>query len=518
MEIAIVGSGVAGSLMAWRLAQARHRVTLIEAGPRVDRKRALARYREAAVKQPHTPYPQNVPGPRIDDHEAHYRQQGPELFMGLYERLAGGTTWHWLGTALRLLPEDFELHSRFGVGRDWPLDYAELQPFYLEAERQLGVSGPDGLDFGSPRRGDYPMPALPQAEVDSLVAAAAAQLGGRVLPLPQARNSRRYRGRPACCGSASCIPICPIAAKYDAGVHLTRAETAGATLRENTVVTKLESAPGGHIRRAHWRCRDGSEGALEADLFVLACHAIETPRLLLESNLANRSEQVGRNLMGAAAQLSWGLAPQPVYPYRAPQATSGLFEGRSGPQRRQRAGFVTTIATDGWPDNGPADSLAELVGQGLRGPALREALRELVARQFALVSTCEVLPNPDNRVELDPDFRDALGRPRPRLRYRAGEYAEKGLAAARESHQSLLETMGASRIAHSSGADPGYILGTTRMGNDPSDSVVDRNLICHQHPNLMLVGSGVFPTAGTAPPTLTVAALALRAAQFVLNV
>ncbi|MFA5506533.1 MAG: FAD-dependent oxidoreductase, partial [Vulcanimicrobiota bacterium] len=141
MKIVVVGAGVAGALVAWRLASAGNEVIILEAGPPVDRLQAVEKFRSEIQRLPHSPYPESelAPSPRLNDWESHFRQQGPELFTGIYQRLLGGTTWHWLGTALRLLPEDFELQSRFGVGVDWPLGYDELEPWYCEAERELGV-------------------------------------------------------------------------------------------------------------------------------------------------------------------------------------------------------------------------------------------------------------------------------------------------------------------------------------------------------------------------------------------
>jgi choline dehydrogenase-like flavoprotein len=200
-------------------------VTVVEAGPQVDRGVALNRLERAAVRVPEAPYeiaPYAESPATIKD--TYIQQDGPDPFRSTYLRLVGGTTWHWLGTALRLLPSDLELRSRYGVGEDWPLRYSDLAPWYDAAESELGVSGPDDDFLGPPRQKPYPMPGLPAALGDRLIEQIAGGFGFKVRVSPQARNSRPFDGRPACCASSSCIPICPVQAKYDATVHLRKAE------------------------------------------------------------------------------------------------------------------------------------------------------------------------------------------------------------------------------------------------------------------------------------------------------
>lgn len=503
-DVAVVGSGVAGALVAWRLASAGARVVLLEAGSRVDRAVAVRHYQSSPDRSLDSPYPESarVGAPSAKDVGQHYVQEGPEFVSGLYLRAVGGSTWHWLGTAMRLHPNDFRMRSRYGVGMDWPLGYEDLEPCYAAAEEALGVAGDD--PWQAPRSGGYPMPAHPATAADYAVAVAAASLGWRTRLLPQARNSVAWAGRPVCCGAASCVPICPIGAKYDAGVHVQAAVRAGALLLEGAAVQRLE--PGW---RLHWKRRDGREGVTTAARVVLAAHAVETPRLLLNSGLGG--DAVGRHLMVGNAVLSTALAPEPVHPYGAPQATSGL-DFRDGAHRAERSGFLLAISNDGWPDGAPDRLASRLIRRGLRGLGLQEALRDHAQRQVALVSTCEDLPDEENRVDLAPDAPDALGMPRPRLRYRTSDWTRRGQAEAQATHERLLEAMKATERSHATAADPGYLLGTCRMGEDPAASVVGPDLQCHGHPGLYLVGSMVFPTAGSSPPTLTVAALALRLA------
>lgn len=171
-DVVIVGSGVAGSLVATRLAKAGLKVLILEAGPRVQRAAALAQYRDALIKIPESPYPDTpfAPRPRSDNPDHYYLQDGPDKFGSTYLRQVGGTTWHWLGTTLRFVPDDFMLRSRFGVGLDWPLSYDDLESWYCEAERELGVAGDPTAELDAPRSRPYPLPPIPFSYLDQRVA------------------------------------------------------------------------------------------------------------------------------------------------------------------------------------------------------------------------------------------------------------------------------------------------------------------------------------------------------------
>lgn len=524
-DVAIIGSGVAGALIAASLAARGLKVTILEAGAEVDRSAAVARYWSAAIKVPECPYPP-VPQamhPVSDDLGSWYQQAGPDTFASTYIKTVGGTTWHWLGTALRLVPADFELRRRFGQGEDWPIGYAALSPYYDRAEQELGVSGDGTMDLGSPRAAAYPMPAIPQTYLDKAFASALQGTAYQVAPTPQARNATEQPDRPACCGNASCIPVCPVQAKYDATVHVTKAQKSGAVLLSQCNVVALETGEDNRVTAARFIRWDGSTGVLQARFFVLAAHAIESPRLLLNSaserlprGVANSSDQVGRNLMDHPTQLSWALAEKPLYPYRGPLSTSGIENLRDGDFRRTRGAFRIEIGNDGWswPAGAPITTAADLASKGLRGKDLDKALREQTARHVRLASLVEQLPEPGNRVSLDPDKRDVYGVPLPRLAYSIDDYAKAGLAAARSAHEEIFTRLGVSEMHHSPKAQgAGHIIGTLRMGADPRSSVVDGELRSHDHPNLFVSGSSVFPTSATANPTLTIAALALRLAD-----
>jgi choline dehydrogenase-like flavoprotein len=528
-DVLIVGSGVAGALVASRLARAGVRVVILEAGPPIARSEALANYRNAAIRTPDAPYPSPpyAPAPSVLDPQGYYVQDGADLFKSTYVRYVGGTTWHWLGTSLRHLPNDFQIKTLYGVGVDWPITYDELEPWYGQAEMELGVAGNNDDDLGSPRSSDYPMKALPASYLDQQVSMAASSLGLHLHVNPQARNSIPYDGRPPCCGSATCVPICPIGAKYDATVHLRQATSYGARLIDSAVVHKVEVAPGGSVSGVIFRHPDGSDHRATGRIVVLAAHAIETPKILLLSRteslpngVANSSDQVGRNLADHPIQLSWALAEHPLYPFRSPLENAGIEDYRDGDFRREHAAFRMALGEDGWsfPGTPPDVLVSKLAAAGVRGHTLVEQLNAHVARQFRFATGVEELPNPNNRVQPAWEHLDAIGIPRPRLTYALDDYTRAGMAEARRVSDTIFQAMGALYIEHAPEHEgSGHVIGTCCMGADPRSSVVDREQRTHDHPNLFIVGSSVFPTVATANPTLTLAALSLWAAQTILR-
>ena len=395
-DVVIVGSGIAGSLLAARLAATGVKVAILEAGARPDRTTAVETFWKAVSKVPECAYPA-VPQamhPVTDNLDFWYRQTGPDKFASTYIKVVGGTTWHWLGTCLRLLPSDFRVRSLYGHGVDWPISYDDLEPHYGAAEGEIGVSGDGAQDLGAPRSASYPMPQIPQTYLDKAFASALKDTQYQVRSTPQGRNSVWRDNRMPCCGNASCIPVCPVQAKYDATVHVDRAVAAGAQLHDRgRRRSSVELGPDRQVSAIRFRRWDNSEGTATGKVFVIAAHAIESPRLLLASRseaapdgVANGSGQVGRNLMDHPTQLSWALAPDPVYPYRAPISTSGIENLRDGPFRKERGAFRIEIGNDGWlwPTGAPLTTAAELAMRGLRGKELDDALREQCSRHIRL--------------------------------------------------------------------------------------------------------------------------------------
>ncbi|MDC3960476.1 GMC family oxidoreductase [Polyangium jinanense] len=520
-DVVIVGAGISGTILAHRLAKGGAKVLILESGPRVDRQKAIDTYRSALIKVPESPFPRSTaaPGPAVIDLEGYYVQEGPDLFKSSYLRLVGGTTWHWLGTTIRLVPDDFQMKTLFGVGVDWPITYDDLEPYYAEAEIELGVAG-EG-DLGSPRTTPYPMKPIPLTYSDKRIADAIGGLGYTVTTTAQARNTDTYDERPPCCGARTCIPVCPVVARYDASVHVKKAEDAGVQIVDEAIAHFIDIGADGRVSRIRFKRPDGSEHEASGKVYVLAAHAMETPKLLLMSKtgalpngVSNLSDQVGRNLMDHPIQLSWALAEDSLAQSRGPLSTGGIDGTRGGAFRNATAAFRVEFGNDGWtwPTGGPMSTVGELVKLGLRGQALAKELSRQSARQLRLSSLMEQLPDPENRIVPAMDQLDALGIPRPRISYRVDTYTRDGMSKAIGVHDQIFDALGATVREH----DPepqgaGHVMGTYRMGADPATSVVDAQCRSHEHDNLFMLGSGTFPTAGTANPTLTIVALTLRA-------
>ena len=519
-DVVIVGSGVAGALIAARLTAAGARVRILEAGPRTDRDAAVVRYRSGQYAYES---PAWAPQPAGQDLNNYYVQEGPVLFSSDYERRVGGTTWHWLGNCPRLLPSDFEMQTRYGVGMDWPISYDDLEPWYVDAEQELGVAGDSDHNDGSPRSAPYPMPPLPLASGDYMFKDAAAGLGLELLATPQARNSvAGYQNRAQCCGNAMCIPICPVQAKYDATVHLDIAEAAGAELTDNAMVSKILVDDNGRISGVQYLDPDGTSHEVTGTLYVVAANGIETPRLLLMSRderlpngVANSSDLVGRYLADHPEARVSAMVPQPYMGSRGPLQLSGIDQVREGDFRNERGAIRLQVSHS---VGNPVNLANTLIQQGLVGKSLLDAISQTAPFQVRLASMIEQLPDPNNRVTLDDTQLDPLGLPRPKLSYSYDDYVLGGWKAANELHDQLLTAVGATDIVHAEElGGVGHLMGTTHMGDDPTASVADGYGRTHDHENLFIAGSSLFPTTGTANPTLTIAALALRTASYLAS-
>jgi choline dehydrogenase-like flavoprotein len=531
-DVVVVGSGVAGALIAAKLAKAGRKVTILEAGPPIDRAAAVKVFRQATAKVPESPYPNTAWAPHPTVLEigvpgtGYFLQDGPDPFGSTYERIVGGTTWHWLGTTPRLLPSDFQMRTLFGVGVDWPFTYADLEPWYVKAEHEIGVAGNDNAPQGSPRSAGFPMEAVPTSYLDKVIDTAARKIGFRVEATPQARNTEGFNNRDRCEGCSNCIPICPVGAKYDALIHLDQATARGAKLIFNAVVWDVLLNADGSARGVVYRQPDRADVTVLANVVVMAANAVETPKIMLAANgghgVGNSSGMVGRNLMDHPIQLSYALSADPVFPQRGPLSTAGIESPRQAPTRGQKSAFRVEVGNDGWkfpigdptfeftsqPDGQPFVDLRE------GGNALAKRWHDHVAREIRFGSLMEQLPNPANRITPDFAHLDAIGLPRPRIAFTIGQYVRDGMADAAVLHERLFDQLRATERTHVGfpfGA--GHLMGTTKMGADRATSVTDGFGRSHDVRNLWIAGSSLFPTVGTANPTLTLAALALRTAE-----
>ncbi len=525
-DIVIVGSGMGGAHLSRSLAEAGRDVLVLEAGGHKTRGEYLADFYANPVKGPQAPYPSQefAPHPTDTDYDAFYDQAGPEKFVGAYLRIYGGTTWHWTGFADRLRPEDFRSQTLYGRGSDWPISYEDLEPYYRQAEQRWGVAGDSAHTWGAPRAADdpYPMPPIPASWMDQRIQSAALDdMGLKSAIFSHARNSVVFDDRPACCGNNTCVPICPINAKYDASVEMDKAVAAGARIELRALVTTITLDADKRISGLIVRRPDGSSQTVRARTYVIAAHAIETPRLLLNSaqegapdGVANGNDMVGRHLLSQWNIDVWGTVEDPVYPYRGPQQTSGITEYRDGAFRKDYAAFGTSFMNNGWSGNSDATKLSQsLIKQGLRGAALVTALNAQIGKHVRLNSSAETLGVPDNRITLS-DSRDSAGIPKPRITFSVDEYTRKGIETAEAVNREVLTRMGARDVqVNAPYLSNAIIGGTTRMGTDPATSVVDQSLRSHEHDNLYILGTSTHVSCPVNAPSLTIAAMAIRLAD-----
>lgn len=505
-DVAIVGAGVAGAIVARELSEKGFSVVLLEAGERISRSKALERYRHSVTRDLLSPYPR-LPWAPVG--EKLYASSSSKLYKPLYLKAVGGTTWMWTGMTPRFLPVDFELGSRYGIGVDWPIRYEEIETWYVEAEKRLGVSG--NYDFRSPRSAPYPMPEIPMSYGDRKIADALNKLANvKVRSAPAARNSQPFAGRPSCCGANQCSPLCPVGAKFSADSEVRAAERAGCFVVDQAVVCQLEKGIGGTVDALHFKRPDGVMHRIRARRFVLAANAIETPRLMLVSGMDRASAAIGRNLMDHLYLRIDFINPEPLYGGRGPQSIAYLDEGRDGEFRKKFAAAKIFLSN--------ALNIQKeanmLLSDAKKWHQLLELLRRRAIHLGTIGAEIETLPDPQNRIELSDNEKDPLGIPRPRLIYRPGSYAMKGLGHWERKLSHWIQSIGGSDIRVNVQWSAHHPSGTCRMGTSSGLSVCDSNLRCHAFPNLFIVGSSVFPSIGTANPTLTIVALSLRLANY----
>jgi choline dehydrogenase-like flavoprotein len=617
-DAVIVGAGVTGAIVARQLAESGKRVLILEAGSGAGLERGgfssfVDRYYRSSLKTPTDPYPHSANAPVDAPFSRYYEQTGPQNFGSNYSRAAGGSTLHWMGTCLRFLPEDFRLKSLYGHGADWPISYEDLQPYYRMAEWELGVAATvteqervDKDDDIFAADYEFPMEHVPESYLDRLlmkclegksVSVAGQKAAIHVSRTPAARNStpranlvdprldRKLDGfyRPLgapdlpdergqrCQGNSSCIPICPVQAKYSALKTLRQAinDSPGRVeVCTQAIASQIEVDPAsGRVSGIRYKqyydpdSNEFSERVAHGRLYVIAAHAIETAKLLLASHAANSSDMVGRNLMDHPFVLTWGLMPHIAGAYRGPGSTSGIPLMRDGDFRRDFAACRIEIGNWGvdFPNGTPESTIRSLVDRArfneehrnghperirqkqhrrdLFGKKLRSVIGELGSRQFRFGFELEQLPEPANRVTIDPRRRDAVGNYRPVISYRLDDYCRRGIVEAKKLSDQFFQLLGPDAVDETS-YDPGnpiaagdfelggqryeyhgagHLCGTHRMGSSRRDSVVDADQRAWDHENLFLVGCGNFCTVGTANPTLTAAALAFKASRSILK-
>ncbi len=527
MDFVVVGSGAAGGVMARELSRAGFSVVVLEQGPYLREPDFV--HDELAVMQlegmtnDHKRLPNTF---RTSENET-----ATPRSVVQYGRMVGGGSVHFTANYWRFHEIDFVERSRKGPVEgtglaDWPVTYAELEPYYTRVEWEIGVSGQAGASpFDPPRSRPYPVPPLPPKSLGVLAERGAQKLGWHAFPAPMAILSQPYQGRAACIQCGFCMFYgCEVRAKSSTlATMIPEAEATGrCEIRPLSYVRKIELDRRGRAIGVKYFDVAKREIFQRARAVVVSANGAETPRLLLMSRsnrfpdgLANSSGAVGRYLMSNGAGMAAGAFEHEVNGYRGMVDTRvihdlyeldpslGLIGGGGFDFRFQfePIGF----ALHGLPSSGPA-----------WGPEYKRMLRSYFTRTLFVHGHTTQLPVASNSVSLDPLVTDAWGLPAIRVTFTEHPNDEKLFAYFRDRSLELAQAAGAARtwpMPLERRYPVVHLLGTCRMGDDPGSSVVDRYHRAHDVPNLFLVDGSSFVTSGRGQPTMTIQALAFRAAE-----
>ena len=517
--ILIVGAGASGAAAAWSLLETRMKIVCLEQGPRINDNEypsrrldyELARYAEFSCDPNVRKLPQDYPINVADSCIA------PVNFCGV-----GGSTISFLGHWPRMRPSDFRARSLDGVAEDWPIDYKTLEPFYAMNDRNTGSSGLPG----NPAYPEYApvLPPIPIGRLGQTLARGFNKLGWHWWPSDVAILSQDHDGRQKCVNAGTCDLGCAAGAK--GGTNFTYwpyLENAGVELRTGCRVREvLMDDTSGLAKGVLFHGPGGETHCLEADIVVLACNGIGTPRLLLNSTsqrfpdgLANSSGLVGKNLMFHPLRSVSGVFDEAMKGHEGPMACSILSQEfyETDPDR----GFVRGYGL--YSGRSTTPMTFALGGYGIDKPIPwgdehRRIMDEIYPFLAGLTVVTEDLPEQRNCVTLDPELTDSDGIPAPKISYRLSENTKRMLRHGEDRAEEALLAAGAKEILRSSDDKVWWRagwhqMGTCRMGENPETSVVNSWGRCHDVRNLFIVDGSVFVTSAAVNPTSTIQALAL---------
>jgi choline dehydrogenase-like flavoprotein len=514
VDVLIIGAGASAAAFAWSLAETRMNILCLEQGDWMDPARYPTTGFDWEIRQlgdfalsPNTRRrPEDYP---VNDSDS-------PIAASMFNAV-GGSTILYAGHFPRLHPSDFRVRSLDGVADDWPLDYARLEPYYATNDRMMGVAGLAGDPAYPPK--ELPLPPVPLGKLGETIARGFDRLGWHWWPSDSAIATRPYRGRAQCINLGPCITGCAQGAKASTDItYWPDAIRSGVRLATRCRVREITVGPDGLADGVLYHDAEGVLRRQRAEIVVVACNGIGTPRLLLNSRssqfpdgLANRSGLVGRNLMFHPYGMVTGVFDERLEGYKGPTGC-GLMSQEFYETDRSR-GFVRGFSFELVRGVGPASAAlwGMASGQLPWGARHHERYAEFFDRIGGLLAICEDLPEPHNCVTLDPELVDGHGIPAPKITYRLSENSrrmlEHGVARAREA----LEAAGAKRVFVESPLRVAgwHLMGTARMGSDPERSVVNEWGRCHDVRNLFVIDGSVFVTAGAVNPTCTIQALAL---------
>ena len=527
VEVCIIGAGASGAAAAKVLTERGVRVVALERGP--WRSRETFGGDELANVNRYNLWPDPILNPRTVRTKADEPAR-EELFCPVPQMVGGGTV-HWQGWLPRFTENDFRIRTIAGdlpgaTLADWPITYAELEPYYDKVEWAFGVSGQAGANmFEGPRSRGYPCPPMPMSRYAEKFHKGCGALGWNSFPTPQAALSRPYNGRPATVVSAFAQQHGdPTGTRSSAlNVLVPDAVATGLyDLRADCYVRELALDGSGAVRSAVYQDAEGRMHEQTADVFLLACGAVETARLLLLSRsgrfpngLANSSDLIGRNVTFHEYSAAIGLFDDPIYAW----AGGGYVSASSFQfyEHDPKRGFVGGghIAAAGV--GIPLPINWRLPGAPSWGAAAKDVDRLYYNHSMAVAMVVHDMPRHENRIDLDETMVDAWGLPVARITLSPHE---NDLAMGRfliDRNAEVLEAAGANRVQKvyidRVTGNCSHQHGTTRMGNNPNTSVLDRDCRAHEVANLYVVDGGSFPTGTGANPTLTIMANAWRVAE-----
>jgi choline dehydrogenase-like flavoprotein len=523
VDFVIVGSGAAGGVLAKQLATRGYSVVVLEAGPRLgpgDFKHDEFSYWLNGELGPKTP----VTWRQTEKDTAQVGAGG--IFRA---SLVGGSSVHFTANFWRLHEIDFIERSRLGAIpganlADWPISYADLEPYYTMVDWEVGVSGTPG-PFDPPRSRPYPMPPLPVKSSGVLFERGCQKLGLHAQPAPLAILSQPFKGRTPCQHCGYCIGFgCEFGSKSSslASVIPVAEATGKCEIRPNSYARKVELDARGRATGVIYFDADKKEQLQRARAVILSCNGAETPKLLLMSTssqfpngLANSSGYVGKHLMFNGNTGTMALFEHELNEYKSVQDTRMIhdfydsdprrgFYGGGGMDARYQQ-YPIIFALGGLPPDTPG-----------WGSEYKRRLGEYFNRTMMVAGHTTSLPVESNNVTLDPTAKDPWGLPALRITYKDHDDDLKIMQFMVERGKEIAEASGAQKVwSFPVGVSGGtaHLLGTCRMGNDPKTSVIDSNHRTHDVPNLFLCDGSSLVTSGRGQPTMTIMALAFRAGE-----
>jgi len=527
VDFIVVGSGAAGGVMARELSQGGFDVLVMEQGPRL--------------------------GPGDFEHDelkygmldgiVNNRERNPQTFRKqpdqvakrqkslTYARIVGGSSTHFTANYWRFHDIDFKERSlRGGIAgtgfADWPITYDELEPYYTKVEWEVGVSGLAGASPFDPWRSKpYPMPPMPVKSSGVLLEQGARKLGLHPFPAPMAIASQPFRGRPGCIHCGFCMGFgCEVMAKSSSlYTMIPEAEATGrCEIRSESYVFHIDTNAAGRATGVRYYDRDGKEQFQKARSVVVCANGAETPRLLLNSSsgrfpdgLANSSGMVGKYLMFNQGSRVDAVFEHELNEYKSAQVTRILHDFYDSDPKR---GFYGGGGIDARIGPQPTNwALTEREGVPRWGAGLKAHL-ETFPRAMCASGHTTSLALETNSVSIDPQLKDAWGVPAIRTTYRDHSDDLSMARFLQERSAEIMEAAGAQQIWKAPVTERTgsvHLLGTCRMGDDPKSSVIDKHHRTHDVPNLFLCDGSSFVTSGRGQPTMTIQALAFRAADHI---